>query len=69
MIAQPNIEKPMRLEAAAEFLSVSVKTLRRLIEAGKLQAFKIGGRWFIYGSHIQVYVQQQIARNGARNAT
>ncbi len=60
MNAQTPLEKPLRLESAAEFLNVSVKTLRRLIEAGKLRAFKIGGRWFIRASDIQAYIEQEI---------
>ena len=49
MTLPTTIEKPLRLEDAAAILSVSVKTVRRLIQRGLLHAFKIGGRWFVRG--------------------
>lgn len=34
----------MNLEKAAEYVCVSVPTLRREIKAGRLRAFRVGGR-------------------------
>jgi excisionase family DNA binding protein len=60
------IEKPVRLQAAAEQLGVSVKTVRRLLSSGQLRAFKIGGQWFTRGSFIQAYIEQQIQKSGGK---
>jgi excisionase family DNA binding protein len=60
------LEKPLRLEDAAAFMSVSVKTIRRLIESGKLTAFKIGGQWFTRSCDIQTYIDQQIQKAKGR---
>jgi excisionase family DNA binding protein len=56
MSAEKPIEKPLRLKDAAPRLSVSVKTVRRLIQRGALHAFPIGGRWFVLPSEIEAYI-------------
>jgi predicted site-specific integrase-resolvase len=55
-----NTEKPMRLQTAADFLGVCLKTMTRLKDEGKLQAFKIRGRWFTRMSYVQAYIDQQL---------
>jgi excisionase family DNA binding protein len=45
-------------EAAIEFRE-SEKTVRRWIEAGKVAAFKHGGRWAIFKSEIQDYFERK----------
>ncbi len=35
--------RPLRLDVIAEWLGVAVKTVRRLIDRGKLRSVKIGG--------------------------
>ena len=60
--ANQEIEKPVRLDVAAAFLGVSVKTARRLMSAGKLRTFKIGGQWFTFMSFIKAYLDSQIHR-------
>ncbi len=36
-------DRPLRLVTIAEWLGVAVKTVRRLIDCGKLRSVKIGG--------------------------
>jgi hypothetical protein len=60
MTTQPSIERPLSLEAAAEFLGVCLKTVTREKDDGKLLAFKIRGRWFTRMSYVQAYIDQQL---------
>jgi excisionase family DNA binding protein len=55
------IDKPLRLEQAAEQLAVSVKTVRRLIRDCSISAFKIRGRWFLRDSDLKTYEEKQRA--------
>ncbi|MBB4071723.1 helix-turn-helix domain-containing protein [Canibacter oris] len=57
-----NTVKPLAygIMQAAEMLSVSPKTLRKLIYAGKLHAVKIGSRYVIKASEIE-----RLANEGA----
>ncbi len=64
MNAVQTFEPPLRLESAASMLTVSVKTVRRLIKRGQLPSFFIGGRRHVLASEIQAYIQRQIARGG-----
>jgi excisionase family DNA binding protein len=41
-VRNPNL---MSLHEIAEYLQVSERTVRRLIDAGKLTAFKVGRQW------------------------
>lgn len=50
------------LDEVAERLRVSVKTVRRLINQGHLQMFKIGGLCCIQVSEVNNYLQRQIAK-------
>jgi hypothetical protein len=61
-----NTEKPVRLQAAAEFLGVSLKTVTRLKDERKLQAFPIRGRWFTRMSYVQAYIDQQLQNSQRR---
>lgn len=52
---------------AAEYLKVCDKTIRRMIKANKLTAFKIGSRaWRIKKSDIDLYIANNV--NVAREA-
>jgi hypothetical protein len=66
MNTEPPTKKPMRLEEAAEFLGVSLKTATREKDAGKLQAFKIRGRWFTTMLFVHAYIDQQIQKAKGR---
>ncbi len=68
MSTQQLFEKPMRLEAAAELLGVSVKTITREKDMGKFCAFQIRGRWFTRMSDIQAYIDQQIQKAKGRQS-
>jgi len=61
------LEKPIPLDKVAEFLSVSKKTVRRLIAEGKLKAFKIRGSWVVVESDIQSFINCQRAQYGGLN--
>ncbi len=64
MNAETTMDKPLRLEVAAEHLAVSVKTVRRLIRERALEAFKVRGRWFLRNSDLRTYEERQRARQG-----
>jgi excisionase family DNA binding protein len=57
-------EPPITLEEAATMLRRSVKTLRRLIQNHSLNAFKIGGCWFVRPSEIEAFIQRQLSQTG-----
>lgn len=44
---EPMRREALSIDAAAQLLDVSAKTLRRLIRARKLQAFRVGRQWRI----------------------
>jgi excisionase family DNA binding protein len=58
------IEIPLRLDEAFKLFPVCEKTVRRLIWKGKLPAFKIGGRWFIWEREIKKFYELQTTRYG-----
>lgn len=51
-------EKNYNVEAAADYLDVSVKTVRRYIYANKLKATKVGGQWRISESQLKDYLDE-----------
>ena len=55
-------ERPLRIKTVAEWLGVSEKTVRRLIDHGEIVSVKIGGLRMIYAS-IQELLEP-IERNG-----
>jgi predicted site-specific integrase-resolvase len=56
----------MRLQEAAKFLGVSLKTATREKDAGKLEAFKLRGRWFTTMAFVHAYIDQQIQKAKGR---
>lgn len=56
----------LTLSEVAAHLKSSVKTVRRRISAGKLQAFKEGGRIRVLASELQKYIEQQVGRTSIR---
>ena len=61
-----SVPRIITLEEVAEYLRGSVKTVRRLIAAGKLQAFKSGGRVFVLEAELENYIKRQVERTLAR---
>lgn len=51
--------KLLTLEAAAEILQVSKRTLLRMIQKREVPAFKIGGQWRIRESQFRKWVEQK----------
>lgn len=51
-------EKTYTVDEAANYLEVSVKTIRRYIYANKLKATKVGGSWRISESQIKEYLNE-----------
>lgn len=52
----PEDDRPMRLEAVADALNVAVKTVRRLIDSGKLKSAKIGGLRMVFLRDLKAYL-------------
>lgn len=55
-------DRAISLAEAAGRLGVSVRTIRRMIDEGKIQAFKVLGQWRIRESEIE-----RIMRGGSDN--
>ena len=53
------MEKSISQQAAAEALSVHPVTIRRLITAGKLKAFKVGRVWRIREVDLLEYTRRK----------
>ena len=55
----------LTLEAAAEILQVSKRTLLRMIQKKDVPAFKVGGQWRIRESQFRKWVENK--ENGVSN--
>lgn len=53
------------INAAAEFLSVTVSTVRRLIASGELATVRIGGRRLIARDTLNAFVAARVERTGS----
>lgn len=51
--------KLLTLEAAAEILQVSKRTLLRMIQKKEVPAFKVGGQWRIRESQFRKWVEHK----------
>ena len=49
----------LTLEAAAEILQVSKRTLLRMIQKKEVPAFKVGGQWRIRESQFKKWVEEK----------
>jgi len=49
----------LTLEAAAEILQVSKRTLMRMIQKKEVPAFKVGGQWRIRESQFRKWVENK----------
>jgi len=49
----------LTLEAAAEILQVSKRTLMRMIQKREVPAFKVGGQWRIRESQFRKWVENK----------
>jgi len=49
----------LTLEAAAEILQISKRTLMRMIQKKEVPAFKIGGQWRIRESQFRKWVENK----------
>lgn len=56
-VAMPNGERLLRIKEVAEFLRMSDKTVRRMIDAGQLASVKIRGLRLIRWSDLQEMLQ------------
>jgi len=56
----------LTLEAAAEILQVSKRTLLRMIQKRDVPAFKVGGQWRIRESQFRKWVEAK--ENGISNS-
>ena len=55
----------MTISETAEYLNVSTKTVRRLIEREQLSAHRIGTQWRISARDIELYLVRCRAAGGA----
>ncbi len=53
----PEEDRPLRLSVIAEWLGVAVKTVRRLIDSGKLKSVKIGGLRMVLLCDFKAYLK------------
>jgi len=60
--AVPTYGQLLLLPEVAGILRCSVKTVRRLISAGQLESFKVGGRRRVTGSALAAFFERQ--KNG-----
>ncbi len=57
-VPRPRVpERMMSVQEAADWLNVSEKTVRRAIEAGALQASRIGRQWRISPEDLRHFVE------------
>lgn len=49
----------LTIQEAATYLHVSIKTVRRFIECGKLKASKIGAQWRIHPKDLKEMFEQK----------
>jgi excisionase family DNA binding protein len=54
----PDDEQPLRIKTVAAWLGVSEKTVRRLIDHGKILSVKMGGLRVILRRDFKAYLQQ-----------
>jgi excisionase family DNA binding protein len=59
-VEMPNGERLLRIKEVAEFLRMSDKTVRRMIDAGQLASVKIRGLRLIRWSDVQKMLQPSI---------
>lgn len=59
----PANERPLRLEQVADWLGVSVKTVRRQIDSGKLRSIKLGGLRVVPSDAFRAYWDNLNGRN------
>ena len=59
-VEMPNGERLLRIKEVAEFLRMSDKTVRRMIDAGQLASVKIRGLRLIRWSDLQKMLQPSI---------
>ncbi len=59
-VEMPNGERLLRIKEVAEFLRMSEKTVRRMIDAGQLASVKIRGLRLIRWSDLQKMLQPSI---------
>ena len=50
----------LTLREVAELLKLSEKTIYRLVQQGKIPAFKVGGSWRFRSSDIEAWIEGQV---------
>ena len=53
------LEKPMSFNETKEFLGRSHTWLYEELQSGRMPAHKLGGKWIVYPSELQKYLNQQ----------
>ena len=53
------MEKMLTVQEAADWLSVTTKTVYNLIERNELKAYKVGNRWRFSPDDIRAYLERR----------
>jgi len=57
-LLMPEDDQPLRINAVAEWVGVSDKTVRRLIDRGEIKSVKIGGLRMIRRGELKAYFER-----------
>jgi len=52
----------LNIEEVAEFLRVSDRTVRRLLAANEIPAFKVGGTWRFRQEDLTAWIEERISK-------
>lgn len=55
--------KPLKTHEAAKRYDVSQRTVRRLLDQGKLPGYKIGGTWRVNSDEMQDQIQKKYTKS------
>ena len=61
MIEDANQNRTLSLEEVAAWLSVTPKTVYRLLKKGRIPGFKVGGQWRFNEEMIKRWIADQVA--------
>ena len=66
MVGDVMTDEILTLKEVAAYLKLAEKTAYRLAAEGKLPGFKVGGSWRFKKEDIEVWIQEQKNREGAK---
>ena len=54
-----SLEKPMSFQEVMDFLDRGSTWLYGELQSGRMPGYKLGGRWIVYPSDLQKYLERQ----------